>query len=287
MTQTNNLVLNAQRLDPTQTTMLRRQAISLLRARFNQLKKYDTYPKSTVESVISGYLGSLTPITQFAFTTGVRRSFREARRGLIATGGNIEGRQAEFMTLMSGMINAQSHDLADRIHTELQNTSSDLSTRISRVIADGKATDLPQQQVRRLIKQEIDKGFNKAVRILQTEITRSHAEGQLAAYDRLGVQRVGVLVEWKCSDLGTTAKGNPSPCKVCKPMSGVTFTLREAKGLIPRHPNCMCSFHLVASRTAEQIRQKREVERAIKRSVRAEGKQTTWRGAKRKIARRR
>lgn len=281
-------VINQQvKLDPTQTTMLRRQAISLMRARFNLLKKYnETLPKGTVESIISGHVSTLLSITQPAFTTGVRRSFTEARQGLLAVGGDIEGRRTEFMTLMSGLINAQSGDLADRIHTELLNVSSNTFTRVQRALANGKAADLPQQQVRTLVKQELDKGFSDAVRVMQTEITRSHAEGQLAAYERLGVQRVGVLVEWKSSGLGVTAKGNPSPCKTCKPLVGATFTLKEAKGLIPRHPNCMCSFHLVATRTAGQIRQRREVERAIKRSVKAERSKTSWRGARRKIARR-
>lgn len=280
------MILNAANFDPTRTTLLRRKMISVLRARFNQLKQQQHYSKPSIESAVAGYVGTWFPYAQLAFNTGVKRSFTEARRTLVAAGGNIEGSQAEFLRLMEATTTQGSQALSERIHSELSNTASDLATRIKRVLADGKAATYSQQRIRKLIKQEIDKKFNDAIRIIQTEITRSHAEGQLSAFSKLGVQRVGVLVEWTNPNRGVSAKGNPSPCNLCKPLLGTTYTLKEAKGLIPRHPNCMCSFTLVGVRTLAQVRQKRDIQRAIARSLKAEGNRTTWSGAKRKIARR-
>lgn len=282
------LVLNTAHYDPTRTTLLRRKMVSVLRSRFMQLKKQDYFNKANIEQVIAGYTQQWLPYTQFAFTTGVKRSFTEARAALITQGNILQARQAEFLTLMSGSINAQTTDLADRVHSELLSIASDVRGRINRVVADGKTQSLSQRQIRQNIKRQIDIGFNRSKAVVQTELTRSHAEGQLAAYERLGVEKVGVLVEWTNPNRGTSLLGNPSPCKVCKPLLGVSLTLKEAKGMIPRHPNCMCSFKIIAVREAHQVRQKREIERAIRRSVKAEGsKRTKWSGANRKIARRR
>jgi hypothetical protein len=249
------------------------------------LKKQDHFNKAAVDQLIAGYSQQWLPYVQFAFNTGVKRSYSEVRASVSRS--EFQTRQSEFLTLMSGAINAQTKDLADRVYTELGNVSADVYTRIRRVRADGNSAGWSQQQIRREIKKQIDIGFNRVKTIVQTEITRSHAQGQLAAFDRLGVQHIGVLVEWTNPNDGLSAAGNPSPCKVCKPLLNVVLTPAEARGLIPRHPNCMCSFKAVTDRTPQQVRQKREIERAIKRSVKAEGrKQTKWSGAKRKIARR-
>lgn len=281
------MILNAANFDPTRTTLLRRKMISVLRARFNQLKKEQHYSANSINSSIAAYAGTWFPFAQLAFNTGVRRSFTEARRELIASGNNLDGSLAEFLRLMQAPTTQGSQALAERIHSELSNTASDLATRIKRTLADGKSVGYSQQRIRKLIKQEIDKKFNDVIRIVQTEITRSHADGQLSAFERLDIQRVGVLVEWTNPNRGVSSRGNPSPCRLCKPLLGTTYTLKEARGLIPRHPNCFCSFTIVGVRTLAQIRQKRDIQRAIQRSLKAEGNRTTWSGAKRKIARRR
>lgn len=275
------LILNAQ-FDPTRTTLLRRKMISALRAKFQLLKQANTYNKPSIEQAIAGYSAQWLPYTQFAFTTGVKRSFSEARKG-ISNADILKTRQNEFMALLAGSINAQSHDLADRVQSELLNVASDVATRIRRVIADGRSQLLSQTAIRKNIKKAIDVGFTRSKSIVQTEITRSHAEGQLAAFETLGVTHVNVNVEWFNPNKGLSEKGNPSPCKLCKPLIGVTLTLKEAKGLIPRHPGCLCSFKAATKR----LTQKREAERMLGRSVKAEGrKQTKWSGANRKIARR-
>jgi hypothetical protein len=64
--------------------------------------------------------------------------------------------------------------------------------------------------------------------------------------------------------------------------------VNEAHGMLPRHPNCRCTFlpANVGELTAEQKRGKSRIEAAIKRSVKREGgeRRSSWAGASRKIA---
>jgi len=82
-------------------------------------------------------------------------------------------------------------------------------------------------------------GLNRARMIARTEIVRAHAEGTLDRYEQYGVSAVGALVEW---DSG-------AHCPICTGLQqrdngygpGV-YTLEQARGLIPVHPNCTCAW---------------------------------------------
>ncbi len=52
--------------------------------------------------------------------------------------------------------------------------------------------------------------------------------------ERLGVTKVGVMVEWNVSGVAT--------CELCADMAGAVMTTQESRGMIPRHPNCACAF---------------------------------------------
>jgi len=128
---------------------------------------------------------------------------------------------------------------------------------------------------------------HRARTIARTEIVRAQAEAQLDAYEENGIKKVSAQVEW------VTAAGPGASvdmmdrvhvCKKCQALSGIVLTIKEARGLIPRHPNCRCAFYpLPAWRSdygggrkysAESIR------KSIKRSV---GKvNDNWVGADRK-----
>ena len=81
--------------------------------------------------------------------------------------------------------------------------------------------------------------FNIAEGLFTGNTIRAHNEGQLEAMEGLGAEEVGVAVEWSTSGLGVTKRGYPSPCKVCAPLKGIVLSLKEAHGLLPRHPNCV------------------------------------------------
>jgi len=75
----------------------------------------------------------------------------------------------------------------------------------------------------------------RAARIARTEIIHAHAEGQLDSFQLLGVEEVGVMAEWSTA-------GDDLVCPMCGPLEGVVMEVKEARGLIPRHPNCRCAW---------------------------------------------
>jgi hypothetical protein len=129
--------------------------------------------------------------------------------------------------------------LASRTFTDLKGVSGHMSTQISRTLTDGLAQGQNPRTIAKTMSDIVDVSRKRALAISRTEIIRAHAEGQLDAFERLGLEEVGVAVEWEVSGLGVTALGNDSPCSQCAPMEGTVLSIEEAHGMIPMHPNCV------------------------------------------------
>jgi SPP1 gp7 family putative phage head morphogenesis protein len=162
--------------------------------------------------------------------------------------------------------------LAARTFTDLKGITDSMAAKVSRTLLDGLVQgDNPRVIASRLFK-DLNISKARAQTIARTEIIRTHAEGQLEAFKRLGVEEIGVMVEWQTSGLGKTKKGNLSPCKLCRKVNGVVLTVEEATGLIPRHPNCMCAFvpANVGESKKNQKRSSSAIAQAFDRSYAAE-----------------
>lgn len=120
--------------------------------------------------------------------------------------------------------------------------------------------------------------------LAETEVTRFHAEGQLDAFEQLGIEEVDVLAEWRTA-------GDFAVCPQCRSLQGVVLKIKKARGLIPRHPRCRCSFVPALEGVERKGRRtkKRSVQRAIRQSLKKEtGEKSTkearksskWIGAK-------
>jgi hypothetical protein len=190
--------------------------------------------------------------------------------------------------------------LASRAFNELQGVTDDMATRIQRTLADGFIKGDSPWTIARDLNNDVDElGKVRSARIARTEVLRAHNEGQLDAMENLGVEEVGVAVEWSTSGLGITGRGYPSPCELCAPLEGAVFSLKEAHGMLPRHPNCMCAWMPanVGESTEGQQRTRQRIIRAIDRSISAERprskkrslaqqrKKTKWTGASKKLSR--
>jgi len=133
--------------------------------------------------------------------------------------------------------------LSDRIYSDLKGISDAVSAKLNRTLTDGMVQGKSPTQIAEEISNDIESiGKNRAKILARTEMVRAKAEGQLAALESLNVPGVALKVEWVPSGLGTTRKGNLSPCPKCRAMANKVYTLQEAKGLIPHHPNCMCGW---------------------------------------------
>jgi len=126
--------------------------------------------------------------------------------------------------------------LYTRSYDELVGITADMAKQMSRILADGMANGLSPRVIARNMTSTIT-GITRvqAMRIARTEIIHAHAEGSLDALQQLGVEGVIADVEWSTT-------GDEKVCEQCDELEGTVFTIEEARGLIPRHPNCRCAW---------------------------------------------
>lgn len=243
------------------------------------------------------------------YEKGAGRAFNDTYRARRALSGSAEqqaffdGTREQFLQTAFGQQESieKVKLLASRTLTDLKGVSGSVATRMGRILTDGLIQGMGPRAIAKLMIDDKSLGIDKrrAQTIARTEIIRAHAEGQLDALEQMGVEEVGVMVEWSTA-------GDDRVCPLCQPLEGVVLKIKEARGIIPRHPNCRCSF--VPANVGEpegttrrvnfgegtqeigQRRSKTEVERAIKTSVSRERKAGTlkeklkrspWRGADR------
>ncbi len=180
--------------------------------------------------------------TQEGFAKGAGRAFDDTRQAAIDAEDDGEeaddvsdfyaGSKEEF--LRSAFANEVSVDkvklLAERTFTDLEGVTDVMSTKMSRILADGLVKGESPYDIAGDLEDELDISESRAEMIARTEIIRAHAEGQLEALDQLGVEEVGVMVEWSTT-------GDGLVCPECEAMEGVVMSLDEAAGQIPLHPN--------------------------------------------------
>lgn len=126
--------------------------------------------------------------------------------------------------------------LAARTFSDLEGVTEAMSTEMTRTLADGLVQGKSPFDVARDLVEDVDDiGIDRARLIARTELIRAHAEGQLDALEQMGVEEVGVAVEWSTTQ-------DEKVCPKCQPLEGVVLKLDEARGLLPRHPNCRCAW---------------------------------------------
>lgn len=206
-----------------------------------------------------------------AYQKGIGRAWDQVKGGIKDAAkqlGFYQGTREEF--LRSAFNRPVHRDkvklMASRTFNDLKGVTDAMSTKITRTLVDGLIQGEGPMTIARQMNEDVENiGIDRAKTIARTEITRVHAEGQLDAMERLGVVEVGVSVEWSTAE-------DEAVCPLCQPMEGVVLSIEEARGLIPRHPNCRCAM-LPANVGEDQEEQKRGqsvIQRAIDASLRAE-----------------
>jgi SPP1 gp7 family putative phage head morphogenesis protein len=228
-----------------------------------------SYKKAVVRSYndVHGLAGEVAP-----FGAGSRAAFLQS-----AFGGPIGTRQIQL--------------LATRAFQQLQGVTAVMEQNMARILADGLAHGRgPREIARELNKVVTGLGKNRSETIARTEIIHAYSEGQLDSYEQMNIEEVGVMAEWSTA-------GDDRVCELCQSLEGVVLEVKEARGLIPRHPNCRCAFIPALVGEKKQAGQKTrqdEIQKAINKSVRDQApkgtsladarKRSTWAGTRRKIA---
>lgn len=179
------------------------------------------------------------------FHTGVNRSYASVLLGQSRKSAEYEkGALARFTYADAEKLD-KVRLLVTRTYSELDNITERMSTSMGRILADGFVKGNSPSRLAGELVDSLDIEYKRALAIARTEIVRAQAEGQLLAFERLGVTRLKAIVEW------TTAK--EGVCERCSLLRGKTFTLKEAAGLIPLHTNCRCAWSVDAVRVNRML----------------------------------
>jgi len=126
--------------------------------------------------------------------------------------------------------------LYTRNFEELRGITDAMSAGISRSLTQSLAEGRGAADTARALVKSVDGiGINRARMLARTETIRAHAEATLNTYAQAGVEGVTVEAE-------ILTAGDDRVCEECASLEGTTYTLDQARGLIPVHPNCRCSW---------------------------------------------
>lgn len=210
--------------------------------------------------------------SQEAYVKGHGKAFKDVNPEALSDPTFYKGRLAQFTldALNSPVAVDKIKLLGARTYQDLKGVNESMAAQIRDRLVDGMIAGESPHTVAAKIVDRLKIGLNRAKTIARTEIIRAHAEGSLDAFEKMGIEEIGVEVEWSTAEDGRV-------CPLCRPLEGVILTVEKARGMFPRHPNCRCS-PIPAFRDEKepgQIRTRKRVLAAIKKSLRAEGKKKT------------
>jgi len=140
-----------------------------------------------------------------------------------------------------GVFNAPRHAetlglLFSRNFEELQGITEAMSQAIGRQLVQGMAEGIgPKEMARRLSDQVDGIGRSRALTLARTEVVRAHSEATLNRFEDFGLTDVEGKAEF------LTAQDD-LVCPLCEALEGKVFTIKKARGIIPVHPHCRCTW---------------------------------------------
>lgn len=176
-----------------------------------------------------------------AYMKGINRAWQDTHQEAIAAGVPpeiFEGGAKSFINDAFGgnVATGKIELLATRSFEQLKGVTAAMGQELNRILSAGIANGSSASTLAKQINDSIS-GITKkrAMTIARTEIIHAHAEGQLDAFEKMNIKEVGVLAEWKTA-------GDGKVCPLCNALNGAILTVKEARGILPRHPNCRCAW---------------------------------------------
>ena len=181
-----------------------------------------------------------------------KRGVQRAREKMIKAGMNIPSIDASggIGYAMSPIHIQRAGLLYIRTYSELKGITSQMEQIIARILTQGMIDgENPLKLARRLVSAINGAGIGdlgmydkfgrfipakrRAEMMARTEIIRAHHLGAIQEYRNFGVLGVHVVAELRTA-------GDAKVCVECSSLEGRQFSLDEAEGIIPVHPNCRC-----------------------------------------------
>lgn len=168
--------------------------------------------------------------------------------------------------LIGRFMSRKAKALSQRLKTEMRGVATWGAQQMARVILDGQDRGLTPKQVARELRKVVDMSKTRAVRVARTEMVRAYNEGVLDGLKALGDTEVTPMVEWTTSG---------APCPRCGDMDGQRFTIDDARGVLPLHPNCLCAWSEVPGEapSGEEDRDEFDLDRGAEEAPPSAGSQ--------------
>lgn len=211
---------------------------------------------------------------------GLGRGYVDAK-GKSLRGGTpafLAGSKHEFVSraLADPQTMARIQLVSSRAFEELRGLSATASTQLNRILTRGLIQKNTAKKLAKEMSEKVE-GLSKdrALLISRTELVHAQAEAQLDAYEALGSDAVQLFAEW-----GTAQ--DDRVCAACGALEGTVFRVKDARGLLPRHPACRCCW--LPANDAQGLKQQVG---AIEDSLKAEtgsksktnpGRKSSWAG---------
>lgn len=123
-----------------------------------------------------------------------------------------------------------------RVYSDLRGITESMDRRISRSLADSLLEGSGAMQTAENLAEVVSGlGVTRARALARTETIRAHAEGTLNSFEEAGIEGVEVQSEFSTA-------GDESVCPECEELEGQVYSVSEAHGIIPVHPNCRCAW---------------------------------------------
>lgn len=267
----------AQLADPTRTKTLRSKYATALTKRLRDLKgdiretivendalRLDSFPSSLAAADDFGF--SQNPDKEAAFQRWLAEQIRKnvlepvgserlkrgghysskyvrraAQRGVRHANSELRRQGVDVEDDVQATLRAPIHQnllssLYRRNFRELEGITDEMDRQISRELADGLSQGHNPRRMARNITDRVDKiGITRSTTMARTEVVRTFNEHALTRYEEHGADQVVGKAEFSTA-------GDRRVCAICRALEGTTYEIDEARGLIPVHPNCRCTF---------------------------------------------
>lgn len=256
------------RIDPTKTITLRRKYEAEATRRFKTLRKevkdaiLDTPQQIKTNAFeftrsprkVPEFMKWLKRRVDFTIFDGVtdisttNRAWQNVyiqtayQKGIAAAAGNLRSAGVEVSDryISSAFYQPIHADRAGllytRAFTDLQGVTSAMSTKMGRVLAAGILEGRGVMDIANDLVDIVDGiGIVRARMIARSEVIAAHAEASLNVYEEAGLKGVNLQSEF------STARDD-AVCPECGKLAGKLFSVEEARGVIPVHPNCRCAW---------------------------------------------
>lgn len=170
-----------------------------------------------------------------------KKGFKDATTRLKQAGIKV----AEYSSVETAFFQSIHADTIGMLYTrnfrELKGITEAMDQQISRSLAEGLLNGDTAHTIAKAINDRVNKiGITRARILARTETIRAYNESALNRYEESGLEKTSAKAEHSTA-------GDSRVCPICKSLEGKIYTIKEARGKIPVHPRCRCTWLPVKS----------------------------------------